>query len=331
MAEILLEEACLSGQETIYPALDTRGCSLYYTNSNVINQAVVNKSGKAVPIVIPASTSSLDLRIRFRTNSGDGSWLHHIRNAIKNAGQFDVYPKPQNGTQIEAPFAKGEYDSSHGDDNVKVEDLALKITDWNLSFIDKERPWSIVGSIQWEINTESFRQIFSLDIEIYAIQRYILPFMKREGIPINLLRFALKPRKFITGRDPRDQEYTIDVTHRVFNSGFLYDRLGGGGAAFAPGAGKAFALSKWLKIWSVINGTASEETRDLYHARYHLQQPTVNCMDQAALLGLCLSFSCQSQDELNCIRACLARPFGYITTTKLVGFHADCNNPFVPT
>ncbi|KAF3919328.1 hypothetical protein ABW21_db0202196 [Orbilia brochopaga] len=174
---------------------------------------------------------------------------------------------------------------------------------------------------------------YTVPIEVYAICPSMPNFLKYEGIPINLLRFALGPQNKLAGKDA-DTPYLTAITKRVFNSGFVYER-NGGAYAYTSGAGRTFEVNKFLKIWSVVNGTASEQTKALYDVRFSRRQPTVNCYDQTGILGLCLYFACKNDADFKTLVPYFMGPFGFLHDSPLVGWDKDtqgnvvkCNNPF---
>ncbi|KAF2128951.1 hypothetical protein P153DRAFT_386151 [Dothidotthia symphoricarpi CBS 119687] len=203
-----------------------------------------------------------------------------------------------------------------------------------------EEPWAFVYNIGFIIKIGgSYQREFDLrdqlvPIELYAICPALPKFLRYEGIPVDLLRFALGPNN-IRSRDDANKPYLEAVTNRVFNSGFVYDRSGGG-YAFTSGAGRLFELNKFLRIWTVLNGTASPKTKDLFDLRYAESKPTVNCYDQTGILSLCISFACRDDTDRDSLIAYFMNPFGFLHDTPLVGFpeggriaEKNCNNPFV--
>ncbi|KAK6340726.1 hypothetical protein TWF696_009050 [Orbilia brochopaga] len=87
------------------------------------------------------------------------------------------------------------------------------------------------------------------------------------------------------------------------------------------------------RSWSVLNGTAPEQTKALYEVRFDHSPPTVNCFDQTGILGLCLYFACKEEADLVSLTPYFMAPFGFLRDTPLVGWDkekdgASCNNPF---
>ncbi|KAF2024803.1 hypothetical protein EK21DRAFT_93796 [Setomelanomma holmii] len=174
---------------------------------------------------------------------------------------------------------------------------------------------------------------YPIPIELYAICPALPRFLRLEGVPINLLRFALGPKNGKILPD-MNQPYLTAVTNRVFDSGFVYER-NHGSYAYTSGAGRPFELGKFLRIWTVLMGTAPEETQKLYNLRYERSKPKVNCFDQTGILGLCMGLACQNAKDRDSLIPIFMRPFGFLRDTPLVGFsidengnRQDCNNPF---
>lgn len=215
------------------------------------------------------------------------------------------------------------------------------------------QPWAYTGSFLFElsiistpggdpIDTRGYSKWVydrfpqnGVPIEMYAICPALPKFLRYEGIPSTLLRFALGSYNTQVG-DDSNTSYLEAITNRVFNSGFVYER-NDGSFAFTPGAGQPFELGKYLQIWDVLNGTASEEKTRLFAMRGYLgdNPPTVNCYDQTGILGICMSFACKDEYDRDSLIAYYMEPFGFLHAIPLVGFQKDkqgnpqqCNNPF---
>ncbi|KAF2809637.1 uncharacterized protein BDZ99DRAFT_477028 [Mytilinidion resinicola] len=109
-----------------------------------------------------------------------------------------------------------------------------------------DHPWACVGTLEVQVllGTESL-MFFTAEMESYFTGSRPIKFLAYEGIDINLLRFALGPRN---GKgDDSSLPYDVAVAKRVFDSGYLYNRVDGQ-PAFTKGAGSAFLLSKYLMI-----------------------------------------------------------------------------------
>lgn len=205
-----------------------------------------------------------------------------------------------------------------------------------------QEPWAFVRAVtfrldvKYNIHAGPFQQSFTLSfetanspalLEIYAICPALPKFLRHEGIPLDLLRFALGPQNIRAGQD-HNVSYPEAITKRVFNSGFVYERSYGD-YAFTQGAGRTFELNKFLRIWSVLNGTASDRLKRSFRHRYEKRKPRVKCIDQTGILGLCMSFACKDLADRETLIAYFMAPFGFLHGTPLVGYadQGSCNNP----
>jgi hypothetical protein len=215
-------------------------------------------------------------------------------------------------------------------------DMVIDVVGWDLkrhmaSGRPVTDPWAFVGDVDWELcvgDSPPLRSPTTTSLEIYFVCPSPLVFLKKEGVPARLLRFALGHTS--AANNDEGTPYPAAITERVFKSGFQYERSAGSNA-FTNGAGCPFLLGKWLTLWTILDGTASEETRETYKLRNYSPQepPTVNCYDQAGILGLCLSLAFASQEDYNALKCYFMKPFGFLQETYLVGFPSEkCNNPF---
>lgn len=122
------------------------------------------------------------------------------------------------------------------------------------------------------------------------------------------------------------------VTKRIFyNTGFVYETHHGN-YSFSSGAGRAFNRPRWLKLKAILDGARDESTdADAVKQgeiwKHMSEEPTVNCMDQAALLLICLSLGFSSPKDQGQLVCYNTSPFGFIKETDLVGW-GRTNNPF---
>jgi hypothetical protein len=156
-------------------------------------------------------------------------------------------------------------------------------------------------------------------IELYAICPEIPSFLRYEGIPLHLLRFALGPQHQLAAAEPKDWSYLKAITYHVFGSGYIYDR-NGGNYSFTAGAGRRTQLTKFLRIWSIITGQADDTSLESFGRHFKENTPTVNCMDQTGILDVCMSFACVDEDDRKTLEAYFIKPFGFLHGSPLVGF-----------
>ncbi|KAJ6262448.1 hypothetical protein Dda_3256 [Drechslerella dactyloides] len=346
--------------QAIVPAVDERGCA---PDFNIYENKLWDASDKnAVPprnrvLIANALNDNVVLRVRLDgRESVEETANREAARANERGSAADVVARKGYGIVLRA-FAetdrspRREIASTNYIPSAAVSPqlrYTFEFSNLNLKqmvspYRARGEPWAFVGRISFEliILSPSYDQTFLIldsgamyPIELYAICPAMPNFLKFEGIPINLLRFALGPQNKRAGNDG-DTPYLTAITNRVFNSGFRYER-NGGWYAYTSGAGSTFEVNKFLKIWNVVNGTASEETKALYNLRFKRQPPTVNCYDQTGILGLCLYFACKDDQDLATLTPYYMEPFGFLHRTPLVGWDKDehgnivyCNNPFI--
>ncbi|KAF1847094.1 uncharacterized protein K460DRAFT_352277 [Cucurbitaria berberidis CBS 394.84] len=353
----------------LYPAVDDRGCA---TDFAFYRKTLWDKSKGPRILVINALTEkkiTLHICIDGKESAEDFKSTHHavsndsgdptlqeLQDQRKRGFIFKAYAERRNGSWEEVGLATKLWSfnmQSEGQPYVvfELKDVDLKRV---YSYRKVDEPWAFVGKLRFEMTIVSTADGKALDgtgyngrgfhvrsysladqpsIEFYAICPAIPKFLRHDGIPITLLRFALGPQNKMGTWEPADYPYAKAITHRVFNSGFKYERSSGN-YSFTSGAGRTTQLGKFLRIWSVLNKSAPEQTQKLFELRFKDNPPTVNCMDQTGILGLCMSFACVDEDDRNTLIAYFTKPFGFLHDSPLVGWDKDkdgktiqCNNP----
>lgn len=339
----------------LFPVLDERGCSPYWKpgtwfislyDADLVKpprhedaRLLLQPKDPIARACIPSTLWNeplTDFKLTCVSYVADSSYGEAY--ASNNSGEINLYSDDSS-----EPIASGRIQEQISceysqDQSNSFSYLKVSFVFRNFKFMEdgvKQRkadePWALRGKIYWQTEWPQPTR-FEAYIELYAINRGIPPWMQAEGIPANLLRFALAPPEGRSGFHEKSYTpYKTDVTKRVFKSGFAYDRHWGG-YSYAGGAGYHFQMDKWLQVWAVMNGLASTHTTELYQKRFSQAKATVNCMDQAAVLGLCLTFCCKNAKERACIQPVFTKPFGFVRDTYLVGYDKPdqmCNSPYI--
>jgi hypothetical protein len=297
--------------KSLHPVTNSQGCASHFSQYN--HPLWLPEVGS-----IPATVNALDgtlINLRITVKS---------RNALEDAALYG-----EQGLGVKTAASSIVDTRLDSDGHIFLFDVSWDpITSGGKPY-PCARPWAFNGSITWKIDGnsgEGAKAIGITPIELFAVCPAIPGFMQSEGIPATLLRFALQ----IQAEDPNmwSMPYDLDITERVFHSGFKYNISGGGAPSFASGAGQPFNLNKWLQTLSIIRPDI--ETEDNTKARASFLKdniPTVNCYDQAGILGLCLSLGFKDEADRNALVPYFMQPFGFINATDLVGWGL-CNSPF---
>lgn len=315
----------------LYPAVDERGCAPNFRPSS----KTLFENKKPVVHVINALSSDrgFDFLVLFDGTGVDSSLGdQHAWSTVTISARI-----PGSSTNFVLSQSKNVSYQPTGDTTAswicKFENVALK------RVVSPHRgstePWAFVADLSFDISLDplttgddstTLNLPKSASIELYAICPVLPQFLRYEGIPVSLLRFALSPTN-IRSRGDEDLPYLEAITKRVFNSGFIYERKTGY-YKYTSGAGRRFEIGKFLRIWNVLNKTAPESSQQLFDLRFKKNPPRVNCMDQAGILGLCISFCCADEADHEKLIIYFMSPFGFLHDTPLVGFGPEkCNNP----
>lgn len=338
----------------LYAAVNDRGCAPLFNSKDLWS----SDTGTSVVLVNALTEKRFDFTLDIEGTVPDESVLDAWRNFTKLTDR----PTLEQISRRELPGFIAKFSTETGKNGL-WEDLAetaeveatfdtrkrptLKANfrnvdlKYNVSRRRYDEPWACVTRFKFEItitatpNMQEKMQVTWLvepqpKVELYAICPALPKFLRYEGVPISLLRFALGPRY---GYDPMNHTYVLEITRRVFHSGFKYER-DSGSYSFTGGAGYPTQLTKFLRIWTILNKSAPEDILRKYGPQYEKNPPTVNCMDQTGILGICMSFACVDEDDRKSLLAYFVKPFGFLHDTPLVGFSHDhnnqpvnCNNP----
>ncbi|KAH7388827.1 hypothetical protein BKA66DRAFT_440484 [Pyrenochaeta sp. MPI-SDFR-AT-0127] len=357
----------------LYPAVDARGC---LPNSSYNNKELWNKENGAKVMVFNAlsekkfnftlGVEGIESEEDFHsTNSAVSDHrvhptLEQIRNQDRRGFIVKAFAEERDGSWEE--FALTTETGFFSFQTVGKPAINFEFSNVDFkrvySYRESEEPWAFVGRLRFELTIVSTPSGKALDgtgyegrgfnvrnyqvkdqpqVEFYAICPALPKCLRHEGIPIDLLRFALGPQHKRAASEASDYPYLKAITRRVFESGFIYDRSGGS-YSFTAGAGYRTQLTKFLRIWTILNKSAPEAVMKIYGPQYEKNPPTVNCMDQTGILGICMSFACIDEDDRNSLGAYFMKPFGFLHDSALVGFGKDasgkevkCNNPFTKT
>ena len=165
-------------------------------------------------------------------------------------------------------------------------------------------PWGIAGDVTWTLSIAPTSQIIPITttrVEIYGLTNS-LPAFYNNGIDVRLPRILVLPTR--NGSAEEWVAYVIAALHGKDGiTKFQYDTLYGRAFFGVSASGGDFDLRSWVD--------APKSNR------------IVNCYDQAAILQIALGLVVPGTSTW-----LFLQPFGYIKTTRLVGIHEDCNNPF---
>jgi len=356
--EHLVRSVSLHERKQLYPVVDEQGCAPRFTSKEDYPLWTMEHGTNAV--AINALEAAQDLRLSVCVEipeTQDGfqdvsAWVKEVSDKGVPTLE-DIQQGHRSGFQVEMLFydSLGVQSSATSTELIDVEthDLVNPKMTYYFRGVDlkhlvsperaQDEPWAYFRSIgfnirRWEkVGSKTGYYISNPGpynaphptIEIYAICPALPRFLRHEGIPRTLLRFALSSLDGSLTIDSRFP-YSKAITNRVFNSGFAYER-NGGSYAFTDGAGRTFELNKFLRLWTALRCAASPETQKLFQLRYQGNKPTVNCYDQTGILGLCMSFACKDEYDRDTLLAYFMRPYGFLRATPLVG-HGICNNPF---
>ncbi|OAL46528.1 hypothetical protein IQ07DRAFT_634766 [Pyrenochaeta sp. DS3sAY3a] len=317
--------------EALYPAVDERGCAPNFRPSST---TLFEKEKPVVHVInVLAIDGGFDLFVSFDGIGVDSSLGdQHKWSAVTISAKI-----PGASTSFFLCESRKLSYQPTGDTTAsiscKFENVSLKTAVSPLR--GRTEPWAFVADLDFDINLDplttgddstTLNLPKSASIELYAICPVLPKFLRYEGIPVSLLRFALSPTN-IRSRGDENEPYLEAITKRVFNSGFIYERKFGQ-YMYTSGAGRRFEIGKFLRIWNVLNKTAPESSQQLFDLRFKKTPPKVNCMDQAGILGLCMSFGCADETDHEKLILYFMSPFGFLHDTPLVGFGPDkCNNP----
>jgi hypothetical protein len=356
----------------LYPAVDERGCApdFSFRSGKLWDQ----DNGAKVLIFNALSEKRFNLTLGLvgleseedfhSTNwaASGSSTLEQIRN--KDRPGFIVKAFAQKSDETWKEFALTTEPAGGNFQTVGNPSVSFLFRDVDLksvySYRAENEPWAFVGKLRFELTIVSTPTGKALDgtgfdgrgfnlrqydvqdqptIEFYAICPALPRFLRHEGVPIHLLRFALGPQHKRAASEPSDYPYLKAITRRVFESGFIYERSGGS-YSFTTGArhSDTTQLAKFLRIWTILNKSAPEAVMKMYGPQYAQNPPTVNCMDQTGILGICMSLACVDEDDRDTLGAYFMKPFGFLHDSALVGYAKDtngkpikCNNPFTKT
>ncbi|KAH7398523.1 hypothetical protein BKA66DRAFT_605583 [Pyrenochaeta sp. MPI-SDFR-AT-0127] len=360
MSQWDLQSVSLDHQQQLYPAVDNRGCAPNFT----LQKATLWELGKGTHVLITNAVDQgqgLTLRACFEVGSTSEdtsalrSWgeteyskgnptLDELQQQTRSGFIVKAYAEKPDGSWellgATTQLVSLDYSSGWSPQlTFTFENVQLKNTSSPNRPVNE--PWAFVGKLRFEktvVSTadsspfatarDSTIEDSILPIELYAISPYLPKHLSYEGVPIDLLRFALGPRNIRAANRDANVSYPAAITARVFDSGFIYERSGGS-FAFTPGAGAGYRtqLTKYLRIWTILNKSAPQEDLQLFGKTYEERPPKVNCMDQTGILGICMSFACANEADQKSLGAYFMTPFGFLHDSPLVGFAKDPNNP----
>jgi hypothetical protein len=352
----------------LYYVVDERGCAPHIsdtslwdsasgTQAQVIN-AVTEERSITIQISLVGRESSTDENSTKYAASDDSTAPPTLQDLVEKRRRgfiLEVYTETSNGQKILIVSTTTTCGSNFSQPGTP--ELLLQSSNLDLKSSVTQRksgePWAFCQSLSFRLtivstpdgNVTEGQDLISrtydtqdkCPIELYAICPEIPSFLRYEGIPLHLLRFALGPQHQLAAVEPKEWSYLKAITFRVFESGFIYDR-NGGNYSFTSGAGRTTQLTKFLRIWTIIVGQADSTSTKAFGQHFKENTPTVNCMDQTGILGVCMSFACVDEDDRETLGAYFIKPFGFLHGSPLVGFSRDdagqsilCNNPYSHT
>jgi hypothetical protein len=309
-ASLSLSEISL--KQGFIPVINERGVSPHFKN----NDHPLWKAGSPSPIVIPASIDMENHWGEFTIHTEVDRRLRALKiGALAHGGTALTFVRPQ------AYISPLTANSSDADSTRATFLITFDLAGAEVAPRGGRFPVTLVFSLEdkvipsWTIVAE---------LELYAVG-YALPrYLFNDGIPHTLLRFIIPPPDSI--KDARD--YRNWATQRVFlDTKHVYDTKGGC-SRYAFGASKPFNLTLWCRNYDVMMAPGPEAVRRRVLWGYGEHGPTVNCIDQAGLLAICIALGFADESEYTKLRCCWMGPFGFITPTVLVGYLTECNSPF---
>ncbi|KAK3337259.1 hypothetical protein B0T19DRAFT_472191 [Cercophora scortea] len=164
--------------------------------------------------------------------------------------------------------------------------------------------WGVAGDIDWKLFLQPTGQSLDLPstrVEIYGLNK-TLPGFYNNGVPVKLLRWVVMPAP------SRLSGYTTHVATSVMSrTGYKFDSISGASGFGVTPLGANFNLSTWLKL---MNSKSSYR---------------VNQYDQSAAVQACLVLAPFPNSPAE--PWAYLSPYGYINTTRVIGWSGNCNNP----
>lgn len=302
---------------SLFPVVDEKGLSPHFRTSN---QPLWTNQHGTIPASIDLTSGNvvyIDVTIRAHP------WIHLLVAKISGAPNFF-----SGNVDIEGNRDSSSIVNTEGIDlatyrcsmKFPVPNTHATISPWGFA---KEISWWIVFPMNKGKVTFSARVNPSATvIELYAVSPWLHPSLVKEGIPLQLLRFALLQ---ILDLPQFPTDFAAYITGRVYkDTGFIYDTFHGS-PSYMNNDGQ-FNLHMWLRDFAILHNGMSDAAK---YCDYKKFPPTVNCYDQAGILAFCIGLGFPDEKSSKQLFRAYMVPYGFITPTHLVGWpDFETNNPF---
>ncbi|KAK6338528.1 hypothetical protein TWF730_002591 [Orbilia blumenaviensis] len=325
----------------LHPVVEADGTTPVFTTTNTL----LYQNGTTYPAcfsIADLATGSLELNITFSVamvpqNSEDFPQWSAIPEVTISFGSCN----PQSsigGTSNDTPSSvSGQFTVPYPGSLTDATNLFTATVTVNLGSLatSNKTPWGFKGALNCGSSSNGggipFYGVGYMDfeLEIYAVGTHPAQFLMIEGIPVDLLRFALLPTTTVeNAKTILSSGYPTYAGQQVFEgNGFVYETFYGN-PNFCQGGGQGYSnfdLRRFLHYWKLFapGSTLTTEADDLLS--YNRDAKTVNCFDQAAIVWLVLSLGFQSQADQQAVSSWHMSPYGFIDGS-LVGW-GPTDNP----
>lgn len=295
-----------------FPVINEMGLSPHFRTSNQLLWSATSGTTPASVSLTSGKIAHLDVAIRAHP------WAHLLMEEVRGECKFGNNTVVLQGKAFPAVKAEGiDLVTYRISMELPVPDIYASISPWGLS---KDITWKMTVALTRTGGTVLKPQ--PTPIELYAVSPWLHPSLVREGIPVQLLRFALLP---ILDLPQFPTDFVDYITTRIHkDTGFIYDTYHGS-ASYMNSDGH-FNLHLWLRDYNILHVGASEIAK--YHD-YKQFPPTVNCYDQAGILAICVGLGFPDELSSKQLFRAFMDPYGYIQSTHLVGWpDYETNSPF---
>ncbi|KAK6532670.1 hypothetical protein TWF281_006849 [Arthrobotrys megalospora] len=325
----------------LHPVVEADGTSPVFTTTNTL----LNQNGTVYPAcfsIADLATGSLELNLTFSVCiNPPNSEYSEVWDAIP---ELTVNFRSENtqfsvgGTSNDTPSnVSGQFTVPYPGKLTDATNSFTTTATVNLGSLAKSNktPWGFKGTLTCTSSSSGGGVGFiangdqDIEIEIYAVGTHPAQFLMIEGIPVDLLRFALLPTTTVENANTiLSSGYPTYAGQHVFQgNGFVYETWYGN-PNFCKGGGQGwsdFDLRRFLHYWKLFapGSTLTAEAEDLLS--YNSDANTVNCFDQAAIVWLVLSLCFQSQADQQAVTSWFLSPYGFIDGS-LVGW-GQTDNP----
>ncbi|KAF3926002.1 hypothetical protein ABW20_dc0107735 [Dactylellina cionopaga] len=339
MAEIISVSSARAA--ALHPIVEADGTSPVFTTTNTL----LYQKGTVYPAcfsIADLAEGSLELNITFKVDpvlpdtidSATWATVPEVTVSFNSENtQFSV-----GGTSNDTPSNfSGQFSVPHPGNLTDITNSFNTTATLNLGSLAKSNktPWGFKGTFTYLTSSNGEGIPFvgtggsQIELEIYAVGTHPAQFLMIEGIPVDLLRFALLPTTTVeNAKTILNSGYSTYAGQHVFQgNGFVYETFYGN-PNFCMGGGQGYSnfdLRRFLHYWNLFApaSTLTAEAQDLLS--YNSDANTVNCFDQAAIVWLVLSLCFQSQADQQAVASWFMKPYGFIDG-PLVGW-GKTDNP----